>query len=282
MRIIRICLVFFVSAGLCVVAASGAMAGPAGSGESPLRMLSTADSSRGWEAVGKLELDGVGFCTATLIEEDVVLTAAHCLYDKSTGRRVEDERVAFLAGFRNGRAVAYRRARASYVDPEYVYDSPSRLARVAHDLAVIELDQPIRLPSLRPFATARLIPRDGEVGIVSYAQDREIAPSLQETCHILGRDPGVHVLSCIVDYGASGAPIFAQTSSGPQVVSVVSAKATWQSRPVALAAALEGRIDALVAGVRRAGRMFRDGRKRVRLLSKSEAMSQSGAKFVRP
>ncbi|MEM8798570.1 MAG: trypsin-like serine protease, partial [Pseudomonadota bacterium] len=57
--------------------------------ESALKRLDTGDDSRGWEAVGKLNIDGRGFCTGALIAPDIVLTAAHCLYDKETGARID-------------------------------------------------------------------------------------------------------------------------------------------------------------------------------------------------
>ncbi|MEC7965333.1 MAG: trypsin-like serine protease, partial [Pseudomonadota bacterium] len=43
-----------------------------------LRTLETLDESRAWAAVGRLDLDGKGFCTGSLVAPDLVLTAAHC------------------------------------------------------------------------------------------------------------------------------------------------------------------------------------------------------------
>ena len=54
--------------------------------ESDLDLLNSMDEGREWGAVGRLSLDnGNGFCTATLIADDIVLTAGHCVYDKTTG-----------------------------------------------------------------------------------------------------------------------------------------------------------------------------------------------------
>ena len=62
--------------------------------------------ARGWEAVGRLDT-GDGFCSATLIAPDLVLSAAHCLFDRA-GQSLAPEAITFHAGLRNGTAVATR------------------------------------------------------------------------------------------------------------------------------------------------------------------------------
>lgn len=193
-----------------------------------------------WEAVGRLELSGEAFCTGALIKTNLVLTAAHCLFDPATGARIPVDEIQFLAGWRNGRAAAYRRVRKAVTHPDYLYSGPADANRVRNDLALIELQHPIRNTTITPFDTD-FRPVDGaRVGVVSYAHNRSEAPSLQEVCDVITRQQGMLVLSCEVDFGASGSPVFSFGEDGkPRIVSVVSAKAEADGRPVSLGTSLE-------------------------------------------
>lgn len=246
--------------------------------ETSLKLLQTGDDSRGWNAVGRLNLGDSGFCTGTLITSQLVLTAAHCLYDKDSGTLITATSIEFLAGWRNGRAEAYRGVRRAVVHPAYVYDAVDRLDRVANDLAVLELDQPIRLPSISPFETDIRPAKGDEVGVVSYAKDRSEAPSLQQLCHVLGRQPGVFVLSCDVDFGSSGAPIFSFRDGIARIVSVVSAKAEVEGQKVALGVALEQPLADLMAALDQSDPAFLHVGSSVRTLSGTSG----GAKFIKP
>ena len=76
---------------------AGAAAAQATTSDSALHPLTTRDSSRGWQAVGRLNLGTQAFCTATLIAPDRVLTAAHCLFDRATGAPLDTGSITFLA-----------------------------------------------------------------------------------------------------------------------------------------------------------------------------------------
>ena len=203
-----------------------------------LRRLGTGDDARPWEAVGRLNIGGNGFCTGALIAPKMVLTAAHCLFDQTTGARIDHTEIEFLAGWRNGRALAYRTVRRAVVHPDYAMADQLSSDGVRNDLALLELDHPVRDGKIRPFDTAARPQRGAQVGVVSYGKGRSEAPSLQELCRVLAQQDGVLVTSCTVDFGSSGAPIFVVKDGTPRIVSVVSAKAEVDGVAVSLGTSL--------------------------------------------
>jgi len=247
--------------------------------DSALDRLDAGDEARAWEAVGRLELAGRGFCTGALIAPDLVLSAAHCLFDRSTGARIDPARIEFMAGWRNGRAAAYRSVRRAALHPDYDFGGEVTADRVRNDVALLELHHPIRNTRVTPFETDRR-PRTGQrIGVVSYARHRAEAPSLQEVCHVLARQQGMLVMSCDVDSGASGAPVFSFEGGQARIVSVVSAMARIEDRKVALGTQLLAPLQTLRAALAAGQGVFQDAAPET---STPGDRRNTGAKFARP
>ncbi len=249
--------------------------------ETPLVKLQTGDAGRAWLGVGKLLFGQDEFCTGALVADDLVLTAAHCLFDKATAERYPVTEMQFLDGWRNGRAEAYRGVRAAVIYPGYVFGTPDQSIRVSRDLALLQLDQPIRLPKVQPFPMAPAPGRNAQVAVVSYAETRSEAPSLQQVCQVLAQQDEMLVLDCDVDFGASGAPIFVIEPAGPAVVSVISAKAEANGQKVALASAVADPLAALQAELA-AELASVSPRGKVGVLVGGGALGAGGAKLIKP
>ena len=236
--------------------------------------MESIEDGRRWEAVGRLEIAGRAFCTGALIAPDLVLTAAHCLYDAATGKRVPIDEIQFLAGWRNGRAAAYRYIRKAVHLPDYSYSGQPGPDRVRNDIALLKLQLPIRNTTVKPFETAARPQAGDQVGVVSYAHDRSEAPSLQEMCAVIALQEGMLVLSCEVDFGASGSPVFSFADGEPRIISVVSSKAEAQGHKVSLGTALQEPLRQLMVLI---------GQDRIfRTVEQASSRETTGAKVVRP
>lgn len=243
--------------------------------DAQLRRLNTGADAAGWEAVGRLNIGGTGFCTGALIAPTLVLTAGHCLYDRASGALIDHTQVEFLAGWRNGRASAHRNVRRAVVHPDYNYVGHVESEGVRNDLALLELEHPIRDGKIVPFETAARPRKGAKVGVVSYGAGRSEAPSLQELCSVLAQQDGLLVTSCTVEFGSSGAPIFVIDDGRAQIVSVVSAKAEVEGKAVSLGTSLGAplaRLQAELVAQRDdvSPRIFGGTRR------------DTGAKFIRP
>lgn len=244
-----------------------------------LKRLGTDNEARSWQAVGRLELAGRGFCTATLIAPDTVLTAAHCVYDSATGKAHEAGDLVFRAGLRDGNSAAIRRVAKLAAHPGFDPLGPMNMENVSHDVALLRLEKPIPSSELNWFALHSDRVSPGPVSVVSYGKGRADVQSRQRECRMIERQGDMLAFDCDVTFGSSGAPVFSHLNGRGRVVSVISGMVTVRGKKVALGMYLPPLITELKTILRTGSKP--KPKARIRRMTVGSGGTASGAKFVK-
>lgn len=215
------------------------------------RMLTAAEHVP-WRGVGRVNvtvLGGQSMCTGTLIREDLVLTAAHCVMSAHTGRPYLPSDVHFVAGWRMGQKVAHSRAAAIAVHPDYVLADNAPTTELASDIALVRLAEPIPRAKVPYFGVAPMPATETPLTLISYRRDRPHALTRQQGCDLVATHGRVMQLGCSVTFGASGSPIFEGEGEEARIVAVLAAKGTDARRPAAFAVAVDTVLADLLAAL---------------------------------
>ena len=217
--------------------------------DSRLDALTRPLERSGWEAVGRIDIAGGGFCTGTLIAPDLVLTAAHCLVEHPDIRPIDPARIIFRAGLSNGAALAVRSVIQTVVHPDYTNRQSPRFDSVETDIALMRLERPIPTTLADPFAVGEQ-DLGRQVSVVSYARGRAEALSWQRSCSVRHKNDVAAAFSCDVTFGASGSPVFDTSRRRPMIVSVISRGHAGPEGTLALGPLIKAPIAELIEALR--------------------------------
>ena len=237
-------------AAVAVAAVSLPVPAPVSALELDRRRMLTAAEHVPWRGVGRVNVAlsaGQSMCTGTLIREDLVLTAAHCVMSPHTGRPFLPTDVHFVAGWRMGQKVAHSRAAAIVVHPNYVLADNVPTEKVASDVALVRLADPIARDEAPFFDVAPVPTPETPLILISYRRDRPHALTRQQGCDLVATHGSVMQLGCSVTFGASGSPIFMGEGPEARIVAVLAAMGTDKRKPTAFAVAVDAVLAELLA-----------------------------------
>ncbi|NNK78939.1 MAG: trypsin-like serine protease, partial [Litoreibacter sp.] len=176
----------------------------------------------------------------------LVLTAAHCVFSQDGSETLDPAKIVFHAGYREGKSAAKRHGQRLAIHPDYKMAGPNNADRIATDIAVIELENPIPKSEVKPFERVAKPALRDRVMVVSYARGRSQIASLEKGCQFQETRWDVLIYNCESDFGASGSPIFVMTNWGPKIASIISSGGEFRGKQVSLGPSLGAPLDALL------------------------------------
>ena len=176
-----------------------------------------------WTAIGRVNIGGVSrtaYCTGTLIGPRMVITAAHCLVARRSGKRHALGNIHFLPGTKGGKALAHGRAECVRLAEGYRHDQDDAAEKFRTDVAVIILKEPLEIPPA-PLVGARVEKAPLTLQHLGYARDSRHRIKRDADCKLRGRQSGLWFTDCDTHFGGSGGPVFLERDGEPVLAAIM-------------------------------------------------------------
>ncbi len=194
-----------------------------------------------WSSIGRLQIGDNGHCTATLIDDDWILTNAHCIIDRKTNK-VTAETLTFLPNLINGKlSDESDRARVTRVIAGTDFKDSDTIPH-PDDWAMLKIDQPLGKKygtiGWKAIPSDVLVKNTKQFTLTGYSGDfpnKATYPRLSagpgytagmhKQCSFTGEQADkVLIHDCNMRAGASGSAILGWIDDKPYIVAINSAE----------------------------------------------------------